>query len=371
MFKDFIVHNFVLIILAVVMIFNALMHFRTSKRISICSILITFFCFILALSFSIQEYAKPRGLYYLALTFAILGYILRPACLYLFILMNKNSYRGKLSFLIWIPLVINAIIFLICYIPGTRDVIFGFTRNTNGSISFAGGPLRYTSHIIAFCYLIYLIYLSVFTLQSKHFVHGFTILSCALFVTIAVVIETFFNPNGDIEILNTTIMVSTVTYYLFLYKESMQVDTLTGLFNRETYYRDYSRMTKSANGIIQFDINGLKYLNDNFGHEEGDKCISTIASLISHNCKKGMYAYRLGGDEFLVIANNTSEAKITKMISSFNEGLDKTEYKCSVGYAIKSEPTTSLEDLIREAEKQMYIDKNNFYKNSPFERRKI
>ena len=94
---------------------------------------------------------------------------------------------------------------------------------------------------------------------------------CGVFVTAAVLIETFAPGSGDIEILNATIMVSTMTYYLYLFKRSVQIDTATGLFNRETFYRDLPRMTKSISGFIHYDINGLKYLNDNFGHDEGDK----------------------------------------------------------------------------------------------------
>ena len=369
--KEFFIHNFVLLCMAIVMIVNAVMHYSQNKRISLCSILITACCIILAISVSVEDYGKPRSLYYLTLTFAIIGYIVRPLCIYLFILMNKKAYRGKYSFLIWIPLVVNAIIYLLAYIPAMKGIVFGFDISSNtGDLKFHGGPLRFSSHIISLVYLGYLFYLSIFTLKSKHIMHGITIMVCVLFVIAAVVMETFFS-DGTVEILNATIMVSTLTYYLFLYKENMQIDTLTGLFNRETYYHDLPKMDGSANGVIQFDINGLKYLNDNYGHFEGDKAISTIADLILKSTGRGMYAYRLGGDEFLVIANNCSKEDIEKTISVFKEKLGQTKYYCSVGYAYDESKLLSVEELMQEAEKVMYQEKNNFYTNSPFERRKV
>lgn len=371
-FGDFFIKNFVLLCLSIVMIFNAIFHYRSDKRVSVFSSLITVCCFLLAAASFAQNITKPEGFLYATLTLSIIGYIVRPLCLYFFILMNKNAYRGKLSFLIALPIAINAIIFLCAYIPGTKEIIFGFYQNeVTGELSFTGGPLRYTSHIISIGYLLYLLYLSVFTLRFKHIIHGITLLVCAAFVTTAVVIETFFNGNGDIDLLNATIMVSTITYFLFLYKESMQVDTLTNIFNRETYYRDYARMSKTAIGIIQFDINGLKYINDNFGHEEGDKCISSIAKMISKSIDNSMYPYRMGGDEFLVIINKGDEESIINTVTKFKELLAKTEYYCSVGYAFKTDNSVSFDDLIKEAEKYMYSEKEKFYRDSPFERRRV
>ena len=367
----FFIRYFVLICLSIVMVVNSITHFRIDRRISFCSILITFCCILLAISCFGQEYTKPAGLYYWTLILSIFGYALRPTCLYIFIQMNKKAYRGKYSFLIWLPLVINLVIYLCALIPGTTTIIFGFARDTeDGGLSFMGGPLRFTSHIISIGYLLYLVYISVFTLRSKHLMHGITLLVCALFVSTAVVIETFFNDSGTIELLNTTIMVSTLAYYLFLYKEHLQVDSLTGLYNRETYYKDVTKMAKTFTGIIEFDVNGLKYINDNFGHYKGDECLYEISTYISRTCSKNMYIYRMGGDEFLVIANNTKEEEIISTIQRFKELVNMSDFHCSVGYACRKNENDTIDDVIKEAEKSMYLDKEEFYKNSAFERRK-
>ena len=130
-------------------------------------------------------------------------------------------------------------------------------------------------------------------------------------------------------------------------------------------------MGERATGVIQFDMNGLKYINDNLGHLEGDKALSTIALIILKSTKRSMYAYRLGGDEFTVVVNNSSEEEIQKAITKFKENLAKTPYHCSIGYAHRQDKNIDFIDLLKEAEKKMYQDKEEFYKNANFERRKI
>lgn len=368
MFGEFLLDNFVLLCLIVVMVFYAVAQHKQNQRISICSTIISGCCLILSLSNFAQGYFKETNNLYGTLITSIIGYTIRPACLYFFIIMNHKAYSGKWSFLIWIPLVVNAIVYLCALIPGTKEIIFGFTVNSDGSLSFFGGTLRYTSHVISAAYLCYLAYLSIFTLKTKHVIHGATIMACAVFVTLAVILETFV-LDGDKDILNPSIMVSTLTYYLFLYKEKSQIDTATGLFNRETYYHDLPRMIRTVTGVIHFDINGLKYLNDNFGHDEGDLCIECISDLIAKNMVRGMYAYRLGGDEFIVIVNNLDETVIKNTIAKFKEQLSKTQYFCSVGYAYNEKRTCTINDLIKTAEINMYHEKDAFYKESSIKRR--
>ena len=129
-------------------------------------------------------------------------------------------------------------------------------------------------------------------------------------------------------------------------------------------------MEKAITGVIQFDMNGLKYLNDNFGHLEGDKALSTIANLIVECSTRNMYVYRMGGDEFLLIAIKTSDEQIQNTVHKFKEKLKETPYFCSIGYMHRDDKSISIDDLLKQAEKYMYEEKARFYEKSPFERRK-
>ena len=369
--SHFIVTNFILICVSAIMIAFTIQRFRQHPKISIYIFLIISFALLLAVSNALQEYCKQMGSVAGAFIFSTIGYTLRPACIYLFILMTYQKKKGQLFYLTAIPLVITFFVYMLGIVPGAREYVVYFARNDDGTVRWvAGGFLRWTSHLVGLGYLIWITFISLSILKMKHLSHGITILTCAVFVILSVVIESFFS-SGDVEVLNTTIAVSTMIYYLYLYIERNQIDTLTNCFTRETYYHDLPKMERNITGIIQFDMNGLKYLNDSFGHAEGDRALSTIGSIIISCAKRKMYVYRLGGDEFLLLANNYSEEELLDTIDSFKEKLSKTQYHCSVGYSYRhTSSDISIDDMLKDSERKMYEDKAEYYKDANIERRK-
>ena len=353
------------------MFVNSIQRYKQHPRISLYTILINANALVLAVVVALNEYFKAIGNNFGAVLTSYLGYTLRPVCIYFFILMSGElTIKNKRLFFTYLLLIINALIYLFAFIPATKEAVFYFTRNATGKLDWNGGPLRWSSHIISATYLLYLLYISFTKINSKHLGHGLTIIACSLFVVLAVIMESFFNADGNVYLLNPTIAVSTMVYYLYLYIERTQIDTLTGLFNRETYYRDLNKMSRSITGIIQIDMNGLKYLNDNYGHLEGDKALATIAKVISSSVSRKMYVYRLGGDEYIVLAHNVSEEELLKAVTRFKENLSKTSYYCAIGCAYRNDKNLDILEVIKTAEQNMYQDKEEFYKNAKFERRK-
>ena len=366
---SFFATNFILLCVSVVVIVNSVIDYKSHPRISIYSIFIISFALVLALLSKFEQFGKNIGNVPLTTICAYFGYTLRPVCIFFFIMMSGTVKYKRFFVLTVIPLLINGIIYALAFLPSTSKLVYYFIRNNEGGLYFAGGPLRFTSHVISALYLGYLLYLSLLKISSKHFTHGFAILGCSAFVVIAVIVESFFNPDGNIELLNSTIAVSCMFFYLYLYIEKSQIDSLTNVFNRDTYYRDIAKRESTINGVIQFDMNGLKYINDNFGHLEGDKALSELASVITKSMKKSMMVYRLGGDEFIALAQNTTEGDLIETVKRFKNNISKTQYRCSVGYAFKKDKNASLTDLIKAADDKMYHDKKEFYKNSKFDRR--
>lgn len=376
----FFVDNFALLLISIVMFILAVQHFKQHRLVSVYTMLLLTSTLILAICSDVEFYAKEnfdtskQYLYYVALVNSYICYIVRPACIYFMIMMSgKLTFNSvKRAFLLAIPLFINFIVFTCAFIPGAKNLIYGFVSlpKPPGGLGFVGGPLRYTVHIISALYLAFLLFLVTRDLKSKHFSRSYILLVCSLFIVLAVVIESFFNDNASIQILNVTIAISASLYYLYLYMQKTERDGLTGLFNRETFYHDKNRMDNRITGVIQFDMDGLKYINDNFGHSEGDKALKTIAESIVKAAKNNMYPYRLGGDEFIVLVVDGSKEDMEETIKVFKEELNKTTYHCSVGASDRHGRNISLKELIKESEKTMYQDKEEFYKNANFERRK-
>lgn len=367
---NFLIQNFILLCVSTIVIVNSVQHYKENKKVSIYSCIIIGLTLLLAVAGTIENYGKAIVSVDITTAFSFFGYVIRPVIVYLFVLMCYKGEKKKWFYLTIIPLIFNFIVFIFCFVPGAKYHVVYYVLKSDNTLAYSGGNLRFTSHGVSAVYLVWLFYIAFSQIRKKHIRSGVGLILCGLFVIASVVIETFLNDDGNVYLLNATIGVSTLTYYVFTIMERSKIDALTGLYSRASYYQDHPRMEKSLTGVIQFDLNGLKYINDNFGHLEGDKALGTISNIILNNVKSRMYAYRLGGDEFMILINDTKEEAIIEMINNIKDELSKTEYYCSIGFAYRKDANTSIESITKEAEQKMYQDKEEFYKNSNIERRR-
>ncbi len=141
-------------------------------------------------------------------------------------------------------------------------------------------------------------------------------------------------------------------------------DRLTGLYNRH-YFDQNINQIKSQHvnnvGIIYIDVNGLKKMNDNFGHSFGDVYIENCANFIKRhfpNC-----AHRIGGDEFVVIIKNIDEKTFNEKVEAFIAEI-KEDKKVSMSLgAVWCESYININLAIKEADKLMYKNKIEYYEN--------
>ena len=369
-FKILIANNFALLCVCAILSGIAIQRYRENARVSFYTILINVFIFLLAFSTSLEDFFKLQGSVTGTTICSVTSYITRPVILFLFTLLTKQKTRTKFFPLSLIPVILNTIVYLLAFVPVVGKEVVYFTLGSDGIVYFNGGPLRYSAHIVSAFYLIVIAYLAFTILRLKHLSHGFVILGCVAALIIGTCIETFIDTDNEMNILNNTIAVSTLFYYLFLYIERSQLDSLTGLYNRATLKNDIRKMKKSITGVVYFDMNGLKEVNDTKGHTEGDKAIQTIADAILSSINNKMYAYRISGDEFIVLATNSDELEVRDITIKFRATMEKTNYSCSVGYFHKRDDFTT-DDMITTAEKLMYLDKSIYYRDEKHERRHV
>ena len=145
-------------------------------------------------------------------------------------------------------------------------------------------------------------------------------------------------------------------------------DALTHLRNRNSFnilcdaYAD--RTDKTSVGFIFNDVNKLKYVNDHYGHKEGDLYLQRVSQMLAQQFGENA-CYRISGDEFVVVIPDISEQIFNSMIARYRELLDQQdEAPVAFGAVWKAEVDT-LDQIMNEAERLMYEDKKRFYSKHP------
>lgn len=144
-------------------------------------------------------------------------------------------------------------------------------------------------------------------------------------------------------------------------------DQLTGLYNRRFYEEELLRLDTQRNlplSIILGDINGLKLINDSFGHAAGDELIIKAAEAIKKGCRSDDIISRIGGDEFVVLLPQTDAfeaSKIIKRIKDLTTGEQVGTLDISVAFGLDTKVSTdqNIKEIFKKAEDQMYHNKLN------------
>ena len=163
--------------------------------------------------------------------------------------------------------------------------------------------------------------------------------------------------------------VSKQKYYEKKLEQMSYIDPLTKIYNRNAFNEKSKEIENNPLahlpvGIVMCDLNGLKVINDNLGHDFGDKILCEFANALSNSCKNEDLVYRIGGDEFAILIENTNEnviQLITERISSIQKEVTNGDIcytsSISVGSAIRTETPISTKDLFKEADDKMYENK--------------
>lgn len=146
-------------------------------------------------------------------------------------------------------------------------------------------------------------------------------------------------------------------------------DDLTGIFNRRGFFSLVQQQMKMAVRdkrkmfILYADVDNLKGINDEFGHIRGDQALLDTATILKESHRDFDIIARIGGDEFVVVPIETEGDKMDGVINRLQERLDrfnaeeKSDYRLSISVGLACfDPLspTSIDDLLNEADKQMY-----------------
>lgn len=271
------------------------------------------------------------------------------------ILLYKIFYKKKTTCIFYIPFIINTTISFLSIFTG---YIFVITTSNN----YSRGPLFFLPLLTTMIYILILIFMpKQYYSNAKKIerTYLFIVIGLLLLTTYFEVIFGFYFLTWDYSALGL------ILYYLILTIHHSILDPLTNVYNRVKYTKELSIIDHKKDCVFALlDINDFKNINDTLGHEAGDKCLILLAEiLIKHLSTMGI-VFRIGGDEFTIIAKKEKLHKIdTALQKAKEEALQNT---ISFSYGIKEYNTNqNLQEFLHEVDQLMYKDKKRYKEREP------
>ncbi len=151
-------------------------------------------------------------------------------------------------------------------------------------------------------------------------------------------------------------------YYKYAYE-----DEITGLRNRRAFEEMKTESKLKTPICLTMDINNLKEINDNNGHQEGDQALKILAESLKQTFNNQDHIYRIGGDEFVILLSNHDIDEIGETIKTLYRNLEECcknqncEVSVAIGYSsYQKDNIDSIEELFELADQRMYIDKAKY-----------
>lgn len=282
---------------------------------------------------------------------SICGYNLRLLILLITIgvmIRREKVTKTKLG-LLFAPWFVT---FCTCLTAFSTHLMFWYENN-----EIHRGPLSYVPHIACLLYGIFTIGYGIkLIMQKDRKDEGILVIIIIISMLLATLMETAWQVRG---LLISLISLAITFYYLFMYIDHFKFDELTDVFNKASFNADITKLKDKITALISVDLNGLKSINDKFGHLEGDLAIKTIAKSMKNSITRNANIYRVGGDEFFLICVEMDKDAIERMINRIKAEVARTKYTCSIGICMW-ESGMEFKEVYDKADENMYKEKRKF-----------
>ncbi|MBQ7485903.1 MAG: sensor domain-containing diguanylate cyclase [Clostridia bacterium] len=145
-------------------------------------------------------------------------------------------------------------------------------------------------------------------------------------------------------------------------------DELTGVMNRNAFKRQIAELEQSCCmplGVVYMDVNGLKRINDQEGHESGDTLLRHAAQMMERAFEHD-HLYRAGGDEFVAIMENCNKMEFDRRVAHFRQlEVSAPTINIAVGAYWTDDAAENVRSIFQKADSEMYADKRAFYLRHP------
>lgn len=276
-----------------------------------------------------------------------LGFLLSPILIIFFSVFIGRFHRLRIA------VIGSSIYFILCNVlVATKQLFFIDDQNI-----YHRGNLFSIYVIFYFLSVLYLLYETLRYSRKgflKHKVFAYLLSICFL---ISSCIQVF---NPEVYMTRITVVLSLCIYYAYNIELTSLFDKLTGTLNQGTYLRKMNEL-KDQQYVMILDIDNFKCINDQYGHQYGDKCLRIVSQSIKSVFGSYGHCYRIGGDEFAIILKR--HKNIEDLIECFERNMaakfkgEPCQVSVSIGYS-KYEKNDSIDEVFQRADRNMYNVKN-------------
>ena len=349
--KEYFLQNWILLLILGAFAVILLITSYTSRRATVRYLTLLLSIFLLSIVVFAEFYLQPIAENKTArLILMSIRYSATPFVLALVIIVLVKHQK-------WFVFIPASVLLVIDVVSIFTGIVFKINEENQRVM----GPLGLLPYIVCAGYMIFLIFLLI-KRSNKRLIEIGPIIFLAVALSSGLIFP-FILEKRFAQIFCTIIAVSLFIYYVFNILELVKKDALTGLLNRQAYFLETRRDFKDITAIISLDMNGLKAINDTHGHAAGDEALITLALCFSRACRTRQSAYRMGGDEFVIVCRKTSKEDVDALVKRIEKYVAETEYTCSIGYSYHEEGEIKLEDLLKQSDERMYSDKAEYYKD--------
>ena len=277
-------------------------------------------------------------------------------------MLKETSHRKKIHY--WPEALPVLVVILLTLTTRFTNLMFYIDE----ADFYCRGRMFFLQTMINFGYLLYAsihaLYLSEIAKTYREKIEG-RALSMAVIPVVLFGCTQIVWPEAPALCIGCTL--SLVYIYLTLQEQAISMDSLTGLNNRITLYsylNDLARHPRNGKKewILLLDVDRFKFINDNFGHFEGDNALKVISDCLQKSCTgAGNFISRYGGDEFVIVHETEEKGNPDLFCRKIREKLQETDLpydlSVSIGLAEYNGNPMDLPEILATADTNMYIDK--------------
>lgn len=283
------------------------------------------------------------------------------------IFIDRRKTKKELKYMMIIS-AINLVIFIVSSLGLLKGkVIFSIDANN----VYHRGELHKVPIILSYMYILY----SVISIErNRGLMDESDYKSLRIFSVPPIIGGIIQSLLSGVKLTWISMTLSMFIIFVNVQNNLLHVDVLTGLYNRRHLEKYLTNIFLQFNnckviGGILLDINDFKEINDNYGHDEGDRALISVAKILKSSFKREDFIFRYAGDEFVVVCEVEDFKELVARVEKLDLGIDEFNrtsgrpYKISVsrGYDVfLSNSRITDEAFIRKIDALMYQDKEEY-----------